>query len=162
VHDSVFTWVAEQVTTLELADRSVLEVGSYDVNGSVRPLFSGPYVGIDLRPGPGVDIVAAAARLPFRCDSFDVVVCTEVLEHDPSPWLSLPEMARVLAPDGVMLVTARGIGYPLHEHPGDYYRFTTAALTHLLADVAGLGIAEVSEDPDLARPGVFGAGRKPA
>jgi len=52
----------------------VLEVGSYDVNGSVRPLFKNrqrfpSYTGIDMREGPGVDMVGVASDLPFDPES---------------------------------------------------------------------------------------------
>lgn len=66
----------------------VLEVGSRDINGSVRRYFVEPasYVGVDAAEGKGVDIVGCihdidSKRLgrPF----FDVVICCEVLEHDP-------------------------------------------------------------------------------
>ena len=47
-----------------LEDASVLEIGSYDVNGTVRKLFAaaGHYVGVDLVEGPGVDVVGSATR----------------------------------------------------------------------------------------------------
>src|SRR5690606_27806966 len=54
MHESVLAWVAGQVHARGLAALDVIELGSYDVNGSVRPLFVGDYTGIDMRPGPGV------------------------------------------------------------------------------------------------------------
>ena len=60
--------VMEFVSGLGLEGRC-LDVGSYDVNGSVRGLFvrarSG-YVGVDMRNGPNVDVVAVSDALPFR------------------------------------------------------------------------------------------------
>jgi hypothetical protein len=43
---------------------SVLEIGSYYVNGSVRKVFvsAGRYVGVDLIEGSGVDVVGLATR----------------------------------------------------------------------------------------------------
>ena len=70
------------------AKPAVLEVGSRNVNGSVRdilaPLVS-RYVGCDLEAGDGVDVVADATRLTdvFPPESFDVVISTEMLEHVP-------------------------------------------------------------------------------
>lgn len=48
-------WVAEQVGLHQLGCRSTLEVGSLNVNGTVRDLFTGVYLGVDMRDGPGVD-----------------------------------------------------------------------------------------------------------
>ena len=65
---------------------TVLEVGSYDVNGSPRRLVGGAarhWLGIDRLPGPGVDLVGDAADVMQAYDlSADVVVSTEALEHD--------------------------------------------------------------------------------
>lgn len=158
MHDSVMQFVKEAVDGYGLADWYTLEVGSRNINGTVRPLFSGGYVGIDMLDGPGVDVVARADDIPFGADTFSCVVCTEMLEHDPYPWRSLPEMSRVLAPGGVLILTARGIGFPLHGFPDDYWRFTPSAFRHLF-ELAGLTPIRVDDDPEW--PGVLGLAGKP-
>jgi SAM-dependent methyltransferase len=152
MHASVMAWVAGVVAAYDLAQRRTLECGSRDVNGSVRPLFGGEYLGIDAQPGPGVDIVCSAHELPFADASFEVVVATEMLEHDPAFWRSLPEMVRVLAPGGFLILTARGIGFPRHDHPADYWRFTEDALALLIAQ-GELEPLQISADPE--QSGVF-------
>jgi SAM-dependent methyltransferase len=159
MHASAMAWLRAKVATHDLSPLSTLEVGSYNVHGSPRHLFTGSYVGVDMRSGPGVDEVASAADLPYRDGSFDVVVCAEMLEHDPSPWRSLPEMARVLRVGGWLLLTARGIGFPLHDFPSDYWRFTPSAFG-LLFNLAGLVPVEIVADPDPQSPGVFGLARR--
>jgi SAM-dependent methyltransferase len=94
----------------------VLEIGSLDINGSVRPLFSDStrYHGIDLAPGPGVDEVADAAdwRSP---DSFDVVVTTEVLEHAPR-WIDILSNAwEAVMPGGCLIMTCATDPRPAHS-----------------------------------------------
>jgi SAM-dependent methyltransferase len=158
VHDSVMTWVRSEVTAHQLMAHSTLEVGSLDVNGSVRSLFSGSYVGVDMRPGPGVDQVAFASELPFPAVSFDVVVSTEMLEHDPSPWLSMAEMGRVLRSGGHLLLTTRGNGFGEHNEPSDFWRFMPAARLRLL-EMAGCRLVSMTLDPEV--PGIFVHGRKP-
>jgi SAM-dependent methyltransferase len=149
------------VDVLGLAGRSVLEVGSYDVNGSVRPFFTGPFVGVDARQGPGVDQVAFADALPFADGSFEVVVSTEMLEHDLRPWRSLVEMARVLRPGGTLLLTARGYDgrgcFPVHDYPDDLWRFSGRSL-QILTEDAGL-TTRVDVDP--TDPGWFLEAVKP-
>lgn len=159
MHASVMAWLDSQVAAHDLAGRSTLEVGSYNVNGSPRRLFSGCYIGVDMRAGPGVDKVASAADLPFADASFEVVVCAEMLEHDPAPWRSLPEMARVMQPGGWLLLTCRGIGFPLHDFPSDFWRFTGDGV-RLLLGTAGLNAVEVRDDPDPQSPGVFAVARR--
>ena len=86
------------------------------------------------RPGVQVDIVADVHHLPMITEnSFPVVLCTEVLEHLHSPEQALRELRRILIPGGLLLLTTRFI-YPLHDTPGDFYRFTKYGLRHLLRD----------------------------
>jgi SAM-dependent methyltransferase len=85
----------------------VLELGSHDVNGSARSLFTPcrEYVGVDLWPGKGVDVVGDART--FDGDSkFDIAITTEALEHDPEPWVILQSAHRALHQGGVLIVTA--------------------------------------------------------
>jgi SAM-dependent methyltransferase len=157
MHDSVMAWVGQRVRDWGLADWRTLEVGSLDVNGSVRGLFTGEYTGIDMREGPGVDVVGTADQLPFPADSFDVVVSTEMLEHDPSPWLALAEVGRVLRPGGHLLLTTRGNGFGEHNEPSDYWRFMPAARERLLELASCVPVA-LALDPEV--PGVFVHGQR--
>ena len=54
----------------------------------------------------GVDVISDIVRMPFACESFDAVLCTEVLEHVYDPIAALKELVRVLVPRGVLIVTA--------------------------------------------------------
>lgn len=162
MHQSVMTYVAEVVAAHGTTDGflNVLEVGSYDENGSVRSIFApfgGSYVGIDMREGPGVDRVMTSHDIGFPDGSFDCVVSTEMLEHDPFPWVSMAEMGRVLRPGGLLILTARGNGFKLHAYPDDYWRFMPSSYPVLLA-LAGCEVLDVREDPQA--PGMFGCGRK--
>lgn len=165
MHPSVMAWVSDKVEQYGLAtpDTCVLEVGSRNVNGSVRCLFQGvqSYVGIDLFPGPGVDVVLDAHELTtaFSRASFDVVVSTETLEHDSEFWTSLIHMGEVLKPGGHLIVTARGNGFWIHDFPNDYFRFLPESFRPLLR-IAGCEVLEIREDWFPNHPGVFGLGRK--
>jgi len=88
-------------------------------------------VGLDIRPGPSVDVVGDAHNLPLEDESFDRVLCTEVLEHLHTPQKAIDEMYRVLKPGGELILTTRFIA-PIHDSPGDYFRFTKYGLKHLL------------------------------
>jgi len=152
--------VEKHVERYNLAELKTLECGSQNINGTVRPYFTGQYIGIDMEDGDGVDLVASANDIPFKDESFDVVVCTEMLEHDPAFWKSISEMTRVLRPGGHLLLTTRGIGFPYHEYPGDYWRFTNEAIEMLLRD-AGLTIGNICSDPYPDHPGVLAYATKP-
>ena len=106
-------------------DSRILDVGSYDVNGTLRQVAppGAPYTGIDLTAGPGVDLVLEdPRRYPFPADSFDLVVSTSCFEHDPMFWVSFLEMLRVLRPGGYIYVNAPSNG-GYHGFPRDHWRF---------------------------------------
>jgi SAM-dependent methyltransferase len=88
--------------------KKVLEVGSLDINGSVRQFFTDcDYLGIDLGEGPGVDRVKHVAGIPAT-ERFDVVISTEALEHDERWNFSLGVMHDCLRPGGLLIVTCAG------------------------------------------------------
>ena len=65
-------------------NQKVLEVGSLNLNGSIRSFFEQcSYLGVDVGPGPGVDMVAKGEDLTFDANQFDVVCSTECFEHAP-------------------------------------------------------------------------------
>lgn len=104
---------------------SVLEVGSLDVNGSVRDFSpeGANWVGIDLESGPGVDIVVQTPlEIPFPDNHFDFAVASSVFEHDSFFWVTLEEMARVVKDTGYIFITAPSNGV-VHRYPFDSYRF---------------------------------------
>jgi SAM-dependent methyltransferase len=105
--------------------KSVLEVGAFDVNGSLKDFKRDgcEWLGVDLEPGKGVDMVIERAnKLPFEDNSFDLVVATSVFEHDPTFWLTFNEMLRVVKPEGFIYICAPSNGW-VHRYPMDVYRF---------------------------------------
>jgi SAM-dependent methyltransferase len=119
-------------------NKNVLEVGSLDINGSVRQFFTRcNYTGIDITKGPGVDIVSPVHQY-HPSELFDTIISTEMLEHDIHMKKSLKQMVDLLKPGGLLLITAAGYGRPEHgttaSSPGsspatnDYYCNVTAKM----------------------------------
>lgn len=155
-------WVGDMLDRTAGVMGDVLEIGSFDVNGSIRPAFADTarfhsYIGLDMRDGPGVDIKAKGDSLPFEDGRFDVIVTCEMLEHDDRFWTTLRECWRVLRPGGHIVITTRGILFPRHDYPSDYWRFTIDGLRSVL-QWAGFEYADVVEDPDDL--GVFALARR--
>ncbi len=89
-----------------------------------------------------VDLIADVQRMPeLEGQSFDTVLCTQVLEHVPRPWRALGEMRRVLRPGGRLILTVPHLS-PLHEAPHDYFRYTRHGLANLCREV-GLEVEEI-------------------
>lgn len=70
-------------------------------------------------------------EMPVESERFDVVVCTQVLEHVPEPKEVLVELNRVLKPGGKLYLSAP-LYYPEHEVPYDFFRYTQFGFRHLL------------------------------
>lgn len=115
---------------------AVLEVGSLTTKNQeeladLRPLFpKSKYVGVDMRKGPGVDVVANGEELPFKKNAFELVLCLETLEHAKEPWKVAAEIARVTAKGGVAIISSQQ-NFPIHMHPADYFRYTPYGLSSL-------------------------------
>jgi SAM-dependent methyltransferase len=77
-----------------------------------------------------VDAFGTAYQLPFDGESFDTVLCTDVLEHLEEPSIAVAEAWRVLRAGGHAIYTAP-MFWHLHEEPRDYYRFTKYGLEYL-------------------------------
>jgi SAM-dependent methyltransferase len=118
-------WVAARAASVPPFSR-VLDVGAG--RAPYRSLFAHcEYETQDFGEEPST--VGAYTALDYRCDitaipvadeSFDVVLCTEVLEHVPHPVAALRELGRILRPGGRLFLTAP-LGSFLHQEPYHFY-----------------------------------------
>ncbi len=117
--------------------KRVLEVGSMNINGSVRDLFTDcDYLGIDLGAGTNVDKVCHVTEFSMLSRLYDTVISTEALEHDNQWSKSLETMYRLLKPNGILIITCAGPDRAEHgtrqtedwasPHTTDYYRNISA------------------------------------
>jgi len=129
MHEAVIQWVS----THGRPGDNVLELGSRNINGSVRVLFPhvATYVGVDPVDGHDVDVVGDGATVDVGHDSFDVCVCTEVLEHVPDDiaFGIIENAHRHLVSGGRFVMTCAGPGRHPHSaideqpiRPWEFYR----------------------------------------
>jgi SAM-dependent methyltransferase len=124
-------------------DKNVLDVGAGALTYRylIQPVAKS-YVTIDReREHPDLDVLADAASMPFAPGPFDVIFCSQVLEHTPEPDRIMAEIARVLCPGGTAIITVPHLAY-LHGEPHDYFRFTKYGL-QVLGEKAGLSAERV-------------------
>lgn len=165
MHESVIQFVSGCLYRNEVEGKSVLEVGSYNVNGSVRGLVMAyqpaSYLGIDIAEGPGVDKVCPVTD---HYQVHDLVISTEMLEHAQNWQGSLRAMCDNTGE--TLILTARGPGFPYHNPP-DYWRFRPHDLTRAV-EYFGLKVVLCGGDPQVpgvflkaVRPGLINVGQAP-
>ena len=134
-HPSVRPWHFQWLDTFYLyrdlrrwlgrLEGRVLDAGCGDK--PYRAWFGGgvtSYVGLDVVPGPAVDIVVAPdERWPVPDSDVDVLLSSQVLEHVANLPHTLAEMRRVVRPGGTLVLSFPFI-YNEHGAPFDYQRFT--------------------------------------
>lgn len=127
----------------------VLELGSYNVNGTVRDIFTNvdEYIGVDERPGPCVDVVCKASELTPRllelrnnakseCElgqQFDIVISASMLEHDHTWQQTLDVMIDSLKPHGLLLLSWGGaLNDPHEQHAMEFHPLKAGAVLDYL------------------------------
>lgn len=107
----------------------VLDVGSLDV--PYKKLISyTSYTTIDIDPKANADHTGDVHNLPFKDNTYDTIIATELLEHCHSPEKAIKEMHRVLKKNGICLASTRFIYYQ-HDQTEDYYRYAAPGLRYL-------------------------------
>jgi hypothetical protein len=126
---------------------NVLELGAR--RSTIRPLFDGckRYVGVDIHPGPGVDVACdihelSAALNPLNL-RFDAVATISTFEHLVMPWKAILEINKVMKPGGLLFITTHPT-WPQHELPWDFWRFMDGAFHGLLNRATGFEILRCS------------------
>jgi SAM-dependent methyltransferase len=122
------------------AERAASDFGRYrvlDAGCGFRPYepyfapHASEYVGVDL-DNPAADLHGTVESLPVPDGSFDVVLCTQVLEHTSDPAAAVRELRRVVAPGGRVLASTHGTAV-YHPAPSDHWRWTHTGLEQLFA-----------------------------
>lgn len=113
---------------LDLAGNKLAKRGVFNIDEFNNRVIYANY-SVDYRP----DIQADAHAIPFMENSFDCVVCGELLEHVKDPAKVIAEVFRILVSDGRLLITVPFM-YPIHADPMDYGRYTDYFWQETLVD----------------------------
>lgn len=140
MHASAYNLIQGFATRL-VGDESVCDVGSYDVNGTLKPIFSKQqYTGTDIAKGPNVDVVCEAESLPFYNEKFDVVVSANCLEHVANPFQWAREVARILRVGGWLAIQTPAM---IHYHnPPHYWQVRKDGMRLLFKDLIEIELCE--------------------
>ena len=125
----------QEVIQKELKNKIKLKV--LDVGCGTKPYYpffkekSETYIGVDVDSALNADVVCVSENLPFANETFDVIVCTQVLEHVNDPKRVIVEMHRVLKGGGLIILSTHGIWFK-HD-PQDYWRWTDIGLKKIFS-----------------------------
>jgi len=132
VRHALAEWLRAQAAELE----SRAPVRVLDVGCGPKPYYpffahiSSEYIGVDVVENPVAELLGSVEALPVEDASFDVVLCTQVLEHCDDPAQAVRELRRVTAPGGRVLASTHGVQV-YHPSPVDYWRWTHEGLRRL-------------------------------
>jgi SAM-dependent methyltransferase len=125
---------------------NILDVGSMDVNGTYKDIFSNwNYKGCDISEGENVDFIMKYPYvIPADNEYYDVVISGQAFEHMEYFWIMGNEIARVLAPGGLVCIIAPGFCGE-HKYPIDCWRFLPDGM-RVLSNWMGLSVLETYMD----------------
>ena len=96
--------------------------------------------GLDVTPSEKTDyLITKSSSWPIQDNSFDVVLCTQVIEHVEDPTFLVAEIQRILKPGGKVILNAPFL-YPFHGMPEDQARYTTSQLLYFFKEFEFLDI----------------------
>jgi SAM-dependent methyltransferase len=107
------------------------------------------YIGVDVEIGEGVDEICSAEDLTehFGECRWDLILCTEVLEH-VWDWLTVvSNLKRALATNGRLLLTTRSFGFHYHPYPCDFWRFELIDICEIFSDLKTISLQKDPESP---------------
>jgi len=110
----------------------VLNIGAGYRRNADRYYMLDNVINTEIFAYPTTDIICDGGNLPFKDNSFDVVLSLAVLEHVKNPWVHADEMIRVLKPGGIVYADVPFL-QPYHGYPHHYYNMTTAGLKNLFS-----------------------------
>lgn len=146
------TWAVRAPLAAWLEEQAAAGEGGYrvlDVGCGPKPYYpffaehASEYVGVDVVENPAAELRGSVEALPVADASFDVVLCTQVLEHCDDPAQAVRELRRVTAPGGRVLASTHGVQV-YHPSPQDYWRWTHAGLRRLFDETADWQSVDVS------------------
>ncbi len=153
-NEDCINWGAKNLTEEEIKGKRVIEIGSYDVNGSLRKNVElhnpGEYIGIDIVKGPGVDIICPCEKLvqKFGKNSFDIVISTCSIEHIQDWIESISNIKNICKTNGIILIIVPS-DWPYHEYPYDFWRYKKEDIKNIFSECDILKLDEDVKTPSL-------------
>ena len=130
MHANGMNLMVDFVKEHDVAGKVVVDMGSYDVNGNYRSLFTGEYTGADITPGPNVDVLVDSPEWK-ELRNIDVVISGQTLEHVADIPKFINDIFSILAPGGLLCLIAPSAG-PAHSFPIWVGHFSAERMTEIV------------------------------
>ena len=82
----------------------------------------------------------------IESESYEVIVCTGLLEHVPEPQRLINDLYRILKPEGRLIISASAV-FSFHECPNDFYHFTPFSFQRLFKDWKNIEMMRGASQP---------------
>jgi SAM-dependent methyltransferase len=127
-------------------DKRTLVVHSEDVDH--RPFFPNAFT-VTKEPDEPADLhvdlfYTEVNTIPS--ESYEVILCTGLLEHLPDPQRLIDEFRRILKPGGKLIISASA-AFSIHEGPNDYFHFTPFSFRLLFEQWSRIEMLRGSSQP---------------
>ena len=158
MHIEVINWVMKQKEEHPewFEKRRVLEIGSLDMNGSIREAFDDcEYIGLDRRAGKGVDVVCYAHNY-YSPTPFQTIISTGTLEHDRHAWLTMQAVYSLLEEKGVFICTCANVNFQRHDiECGEDYWYKNISIEEMKGWVNEFGFNLLCVEEDAKKRELF-------
>jgi len=162
-HNSCLKFGKDVLSSKDIKNKTVIEVGSLNINGSLREIVNKynpkKYIGVDLIKGKGVDEICNVNNLSnyFGENIFDLTIATELIEHVRDWKNAINNLKKVTKKGGIILLTTRSKGTKYHGYPYDFWRFEIDDFRYIFSDFT---IKNLEKDKSTL-PGIFIKAIKP-
>lgn len=154
IRSNIKDFLANQAQILDSDMIKVLDIAPQDHAGAKEFFRQAMIFTADISKESGADYIVDICK--DNCDvipseQFDVIVCTEVLEHTLNPFFAVNEIYRLLKYDGVLLMSTP-FDFRIHGPLPDCWRFTIHGLRVLLKDFEIIEIRELENEKRFLMP----------
>lgn len=154
LREDVSNFMRESGSTYDREGSMVLDIAPQDHEGAAPHFSKSSIETLDISPDSGATYIADLCEKNdsiIPSDRFDVVVCTEVLEHTLQPFHAVDEIKRVLKPGGIALISVP-YNFRIHGPLPDCWRFTEHGLRALFKDFEIVNLMALEDEDRFLAP----------
>jgi SAM-dependent methyltransferase len=140
--------IANSALRFDKPGLKILDVAPQDHRGAGEFFKSAIVKTLDINPASGADFIADLCGIneeTISSNSFDVIICTEVLEHTLNPFAAVDEMERILKHGGAAIISTP-CNFRIHGPLPDCWRFTEHGLKQLFKEFINIEIKSVNTE----------------